>query len=90
MMTRRKKLSVFWCAVGGGVVMGFVGLAAGILYSVGGFLYELLTWNLNRGTLLAFGAIIGMPVVFVPFGVVAGALLALAVNSLTTRVVSQH
>ena len=50
------------------VVAAVIGLACGILYSVGGFFVDLFTRGLNWGTLLAFGAIIGMPVVFAAFG----------------------
>jgi hypothetical protein len=36
------------------VVMTFFGLAAGIVYSFGGAVYEALTGSLNSGTALAF------------------------------------
>ncbi len=58
--------------------MAWLGLAAGVLYSVGGFFVDLLTVGLNWGTALAFGALVGMPVIFGALGFVGGALIALA------------
>lgn len=70
-----------------GVIATYLGLVAGILYSFGGFFYELLTGTLNDGTVLAFGALIGMPVIFGAAGVVAGALGAMLYNAIG-RIVS--
>jgi len=55
----------------------YLGLACGVLYSVGGFFVDLFTIGLNGGTVLAFGALVGMPAVFGVFGFLAGALVAL-------------
>ncbi len=57
--------------------MAWLGLVCGVLYSVGGFFVDLFTTGLNRGTAMAFGALVGMPVVFAAVGFVAGALVAL-------------
>jgi len=57
--------------------MAYVGLACGVLYSVGGFFVDLLTIGLNWGTVLAFGELVGMPVIFGAFGFVVGGLVAL-------------
>ena len=58
-----------------------VGLVAGILYSVGGLLYELVVGiPLNTGTALAFGALIGMPIIFAIPGLFVGAVGALFYN----------
>jgi hypothetical protein len=54
--------------------MAWLGLACGVLYSVGGFLYDLFTTGLNGGTAMAFGALIGMPVIFATAGFALGAL----------------
>ena len=51
-----------------------VGLAFGVLYSVGGFFVDLFTTGLNWGTAMAFGALIGMPVIFGALGFCLGAL----------------
>ncbi len=57
--------------------MAYLGMAAGVLYSVGGFFVDLLTIGLNWGTAMAFGALVGMPVIFGVFGFLVGALVAL-------------
>lgn len=57
--------------------MAWLGLAAGVLYSVGGFFIDLLTIGLNWGTAMAFGALVGMPVIFGVVGFLVGALVAL-------------
>lgn len=64
-----------------GRLMAYVGLACGVLYSVGGLVVDLLTIGLNLGTLMAFGALVGMPVIFGAFGFLAGVLLAVVANA---------
>lgn len=54
--------------------MAWLGLACGVLYSVGGFFHDLFTTGLNGGTAMAFGALIGMPLIFGTFGFLVGAL----------------
>jgi hypothetical protein len=63
-----------------GVVTSYLGLVAGILYSFGGFFYELITGTLNDGTVLAFGALVGMPIIFGTVGVLGGAVGAIGYN----------
>ena len=59
-----------------GLVVGaWSGLALGVTYSVGGFFVDLLTTGLNLGTLMAFGALIGMPLISALLGFLLGALL---------------
>jgi hypothetical protein len=79
-MARLKRLGVLFLAKLQALVMAFVGLIAGILYAFGGAIYELLTGTLNSGTALAFGALIGMPIVFGAFGFIAGAIGAVLYN----------
>ena len=55
----------------------YLGLVCGVLYSFGGVVVDLLTIGLNWGTLMAFGALVGMPVVFGALGFLLGALIAL-------------
>ena len=55
----------------------YLGLVCGVLYSFGGVVVDLLTIGLNWGTLMAFGALVGMPVVFGAFGFFLGALIGL-------------
>ncbi len=71
--------------------MGLIlGLAAGILYSFGGLIIDTLvslewitsseTPGLSYGTVLAFGALIGMPIIFAVFGFAAGLVVAILFN----------
>ena len=61
-----------------GLVVGaWSGLALGVTYSVGGFFVDLLTTGLNLGTLMAFGALIGMPLISALLGFLIGKLIAL-------------
>ena len=53
-----------------------IGLALGILYSVGGLIIDVMTIGLNAGTALAFMALIGMPVIFGAIGWIIGLLFA--------------
>ena len=64
--------------------MAFLGLICGVLYSFGGLVIDLLTIGLNRGTLLAFGALVGMPVIFGTFGFFLGALIALIAQGVSS------
>ncbi len=63
------------------VAMAVLGLIAGLLYAVGGLVYDLFVGGgLNAGTALAFMAIPGMPLLFAAVGFLAGALHALLCN----------
>ena len=84
-MARLKRLGVLFSAKLLAILMAFMGLIAGILYSFGGFFYELFTGTLNSGTVLAFGALIGMPGTFAIFGFVAGAVGAVLYNFVARR-----
>lgn len=57
-----------------GAFAAFVGLLAGIGYGVGGAVVDVATTGWNRGTWLALNAVWAMPFLFLPAGVVAGAL----------------
>lgn len=63
-------------------IMGIIGLLLGIIYSVGGFFVDLFTIGLNEGTALAFGALIGMPLIGIIFGFVTGIIGAYLYNKL--------
>ena len=54
-----------------------LGLVCGVLYSFGGVVVDLLTVGLNWGTVMAFCALVGMPVAFGVPGFFLGALVAL-------------
>lgn len=64
------------------LMMASLGFLVGVLYSVGGFLFELSAGTLNSGTALAFLALLGMPLLFALAGCVAGLILAPLYNSL--------
>ena len=79
--------------------MAFVGLIAGVVYSFGGAIIDVLVSNewmisastpgVSSGTALAFLALIGMPVYFAVFGFIAGAIGALLCKLVEGRVGGQ-
>jgi len=89
-MKTLNRISVFSFAKFQAVLMALVGLLAGILYSFGGLIidalvsYELViseeTQGLSWGTVLAFGALIGMPVIFAVAGFLVGIVEAILYN----------
>ena len=64
------------------LMMASLGFIVGIIYSVGGFLFELSAGTLNAGTALAFLALLGMPLLFALTGCLAGLVLAPLYNLL--------
>jgi hypothetical protein len=89
-MTKVKRIGMFSFAKLQAVIMAIVGLIAGILYSFGGLIYDALvsygwvtsasTPGLGYGTALAFGALIGMPIIFAIFGFIIGLVGAFLYN----------
>jgi len=79
-MAKLTRVGVLFLAKLQAVVMVVAGLIAGIVYSFGGALYELFTGTLNAGTILAFGALVGMPIILGAVGFVAGAVGAVLYN----------
>jgi len=85
-----KKIKILEFAKLQTILMTFVGLFLGILYSFGGLLIDTLvslnwivsteTSGLSYGTVLAFGALIGMPVIFGTFGFILGLVEAILYN----------
>jgi len=79
------------------VIFGIVGLVAGVLYSFGGLLIDILvtlglassvsmsTPGLSFGTVLAFGALIGMPAIFAFVGFSSGVIGAVVYNLYAQR-----
>ena len=75
-----KKIKILKTAKLNTIIGAFAGLAAGILYSFGGLIIDALvtkglivtteTPGLSYGTFLAFGALIGMPIIFAFWGFV--------------------
>ncbi|GAB4339564.1 MAG: hypothetical protein Kow0037_24750 [Calditrichia bacterium] len=54
-----------------------IGLFCGVLYSFGGAVYDLSNGGWNSGTILAFGALLGMPALFALAGLLFGLLIVL-------------
>ena len=87
---RNEKIGLLPSAVLFAVVMAFVGLIAGIMYSFGGAIYDVLvsanaissnsTPGVSYGTALAFLAILGMPAMFGAFGFALGIVGAVVYN----------
>ena len=75
------------------ILMSFLGLFTGFLYSFGGFFFDVLvslkwmqsaeTPGLSSGTFLAFGALVGMPIIFAFCGFFAGIIEAILYNYFT-------
>ena len=89
-MDSSKKIKVFSFAKFQSVLMALLGLLAGIIYSFGGLIIDAavsMNWittsetpGLSYGTILAFGALIGMPLIFATIGFVGGIMEALLFN----------
>jgi len=87
---RLRKIGVFSFAKFQALLMALLGLIAGILYSFGGLLIDTLvsigwitsqeTPGLSYGTMLAFGALIGMPIIFAISGFIIGIIEAFLYN----------
>ncbi len=54
----------------------FVGFLAGLAYGIGGWFVDMATTGINGGSWLALNAIWAMPILFTPFGAIAGILWA--------------
>jgi len=89
-MGKLQKIRVLAFAKFQAVLMTLLGLLAGILYSFGGLIIDVLvsfSWitssetpGLNYGTLFAFGALIGMPIIFALVGFLVGIFEAILYN----------
>ncbi len=85
-MTKTNSIGVLALAKFQAILFAFVGLAAGVVYSFGGFIFDLVTTgSLNLGTALAFLALIGMPLIFAVAGAVLGIFEAVLFNLLARR-----
>lgn len=79
-MAKLKRIGILFLAKFQAIVMAMVGLILGVLYSFGGFFYEISTDTLNTGTALAFLALIGMPLALSLVGFLAGIAEAILYN----------
>jgi hypothetical protein len=87
-MVKFKRLGILSSAKLQAILMGFIGLIAGILYSFGGAIYDVFTIGLNGGTALAFLALLGMPILAATFGFITGVIGA-SLNNLVARWVGE-
>ena len=91
-MSKVKNIKVVSFAIFQSFLTALVGLICGILYSFGGFIIDVIvsigwvssasasTPGLSFGTVLAFGALIGMPIIFATFGFLIGPIEAILFN----------
>ncbi|MCJ7467235.1 MAG: DUF3566 domain-containing protein [Maribacter sp.] len=91
-MEKVKKIGVFSFAKFQGYLAGLIGLICGMLYSFGGLVIDILvsagltsaiemeTPGLSFGTVLAFGVLIGMPLIFAVAGFLLGLVEAVLYN----------
>jgi len=96
-MQKLKKVGVFSLAKFQTILMALFGLACGVLYSFGGLIIDVMvslgwlsgtemeTPGLSEGTLLAFGALIGMPIIGALIGFVVGIIEGLLYNLYAKR-----
>jgi len=87
-----KKIKILSFAKFQAFLASLIGLIAGILYAFGGLIIDTLvsmgwitypsTPGLSFGTVLAFGALIGMPIISAAFGFVLGLIEAFLFNIL--------
>lgn len=91
-MKRSRRIKVWDFAKLQAVMLGLIGLICGLLYGFGGLLIDTLvslgvlspdtfyTQGLSMGTLLAMGAVIGMPMIFGGIGLALGLAEAVLFN----------
>lgn len=84
-MAKLKRIGILSLAKFQALIMAIIGLICGIVYSLGGFFYELTSSSLNTGTALAFLALLGMPLLFAAVGYVAGIIEAILYNFYARR-----
>lgn len=96
-MNKISKLGILSFARFQAIILGLIGLLLGVLYSVGGLLVDALvsanlldpvamsTSGLSMGTAMAFGALIGMPVILAVIGFGSGIIQAIVFNLFAKR-----
>jgi len=89
-MAKLRKIKLISLAKFQAVIFGLLGLLAGVIYSFGGLIVDTLvtigwvttteTPGLSYGTVLAFGALIGMPLIGAIAGLFVGFVGAILYN----------
>lgn len=94
-MKHLKRIKIFQFAIFQSILMTLIGVLCGILYSFGGLFIDasvslgilssemMATSGLGYGTILAFGALIGMPAIFAIAGFLLGIVEAVLYNLFT-------
>ena len=84
-----KKIKVLSFAKFQAILLGSFGIIPGILYSFGGTAYDLYTTgSVNYGTLLAYIALIVMPIYFAVFGFILGIFEAIIYNYFSNKIIT--
>ncbi|NKI30497.1 hypothetical protein [Croceivirga thetidis] len=93
-----KRLRVLPFAIFQMTIFGLIGLLCGIFYAFGGLVIDTmvtLNWlspesletpGLSYGTFLAFGALLGMPLIGLIFGFVAGLIGGIVFNFIAPKI----
>ncbi|SHJ61371.1 hypothetical protein SAMN04487911_12728 [Arenibacter nanhaiticus] len=85
-MARLKKINVLALAKFQAVLMAPLGMITGIIYSLGGTLYDIInTGSVNYGTALAYVALVVQPIMFAIVGFLIGIVEALLYNLIAKR-----
>lgn len=89
-MAKLTRINILGLAKFQTILFALLGVLAGILYSFGGLIIDVLvslnwittdeTPGLSYGTILAFGALIGMPLISAAVGLVLGLIEAILYN----------
>ena len=93
-----KKLQIVPFAIFQMVIFGLLGLLCGVFYAFGGLIIDImvsLDWlspekmetpGLSYGTFLAFGALLGMPLIGLVFGFFTGLITGVLYNFLARKI----
>lgn len=73
-MLKIRKIKVLSLAKFQAILLSLIGCIAGVIYSIGGLIYDTFTVGLSFGTALAFFALMGMPLLFAVVGFIVGLL----------------
>jgi hypothetical protein len=91
-MEKLKNIRILSFAKFQSVLMALVGIMCGIIYSIGGLIIDALVSmgllsfesvsspGLSYGTILAFGALVGIPIIFAIIGFLVGIVEAVLYN----------
>ena len=84
-MARLSHISPRSAAIHTGISAAVLGLIPGVLYAFGGAVFDMSMGGPNAGTLMAFGALIGMPLYFGVVSAIIGGLGAWIYNRVADR-----